>query len=100
MSNFRIKKSPGSKSNGTMKDSNTLEKKHLQKIKSFENKKCSLDKVVKTLKKVEKELALLKDKRNSNMLVDLEKRAELLNLQKKYSEEIEQIIMKKLIITT
>ena len=92
MSNFRIKKSPGSKSNGTMKDSNTLEKKHLQKIKSFENKKCSLDKVVKTLKKVEKELALLKDKRNSNMLVDLEKRAELLNLQKKYSEEIEQII--------
>lgn len=93
MSNFRIKKAPGSsKQSGVMKDSNTLEKKHLQKIKNFETKKTNLDKIQKNLNKVEKELNVMKEKRNNNILIDLDKRAELLALQKQYNDEINHIL--------
>ena len=78
MSNFRIKKTPGSKSIGNMKDSNTLEKKHRQKVKALETKKNSLDKIKKNLKKVTLELQGLEEKRNNNVLIDLEKRGSFL----------------------
>ena len=43
MSNFRIKKTPKTQHN--IKDSNTLEIKHRQKIKQLDNKKKSSDKL-------------------------------------------------------
>ena len=90
-SNFRIKKERKKNSSNNIKDSSTLEKKHKQAIKNLENEKSSLSKLKNNLKKTEEELNKLEKLRNDNMIIDLEKRANLLNLKEKYIEEINNI---------
>ena len=95
-SNFRIKKSTP-KVSSNIKASSTLEKKHLTKIKTIDNKKKSLEKLKKELNKITKELNLMEEKRNNNILIDLNERAKLLIKQEELFEtinEIERIMMK------
>ena len=87
MSNFRIKKTPKTQHN--MKDSNTLEIKHRQKIKQIDNKKKSHEKITTTLNKVNEDLFKIDKLRESNAIFDLDKRAELLNQKKKLEEELD-----------
>jgi hypothetical protein len=89
MSNFRIKKTPKTQHN--MKDSNTLEIKHRQKIKQIECKKKSIDKLSASLNKINDELIKIDKNRELNAVFDMEKRAELLNQKKNLEEEIEQM---------
>ena len=89
MSNFRIKKQL--KHNVNMKDSNTLEIKHRQKIKQIENKKISLDKNQHSLAKINDELNRIDIVRERDQLVDLEKRSELLNNKSKIEHDIDII---------
>ena len=88
-SNFRIKKEKVN--NNSVKDSSTLEKKHKQMIKTFDTQKNSVAKLKLTLKKTEDELNKLEKLRNDNVLIDLEKRAELLNTKENLLIEIEEI---------
>ena len=89
MSNFRIKKTPKPQHN--MKDSNTLEVKHRQRIKQIDNKKKSSEKITTQLNKVIEDLYKLDKLREINIVFDLDKRAELLNLKKKLEEELESM---------
>ena len=90
-SNFRIKKERKKNVNNNIKDSSTLEKKHKQTIKNIETKKKSIIKIKNSLKKTEDELNKLEKMRNDNILIDLDKRANLLNLKEKYLKEIQEI---------
>lgn len=90
-SNFRIKKERKKNNNNCIKDSSTLEKKHKQAVKILETEKTSLTKLKNNLRKTEEELNKLEKCRNDNMIIDLEKRANLLNLKEKYIEEINNI---------
>jgi len=90
MSNFRIKKNKNTKKE-SIKNSSTLDKKHRQKVKQFNNKKKSCNKIEKELKKINNELENFNKKRRDFTSNDLERRAELLNLKDKYSEEIKNI---------
>jgi hypothetical protein len=87
MSNFRIKKTPKTQHN--IKDSNTLEIKHRQKVKQIETKKKSTDKIIHSLNKITDELNKIDKMREGSILFDLEKRADLLNQKKKLEEELE-----------
>jgi predicted RNA-binding Zn-ribbon protein involved in translation (DUF1610 family) len=87
MSNFRIKKTPKIMTN--MKDSNTLENKHRQKIKQMENKKKSIEKLEHSLNKINEDLMKIDKQRETNIIFDIDKRAELLNQKKKIEEEID-----------
>ena len=89
MSNFRIKKTPKTQHN--IKDSNTLEIKHRQKIKQIDNKKISLDKLISSLNKINDELYKIEKIRETNIIFDLDKRAELLIQKKRLDEEIENM---------
>jgi hypothetical protein len=89
MSNFRIKKTPKTQHN--IKDSNTLEIKHRQKIKQIDNKKTSLDKLISSLNKINDELYKIEKIRETNIIFDLDKRADLLIQKKKLEEEIENM---------
>jgi predicted RNA-binding Zn-ribbon protein involved in translation (DUF1610 family) len=89
-SNFRIKKKV-SKVTSNIKASNTLEKKHLNKIKTIETKKKSLEKLKKELNKITKELNILEEKRNNNILIDLDNRAKLLINQEELFDTINEI---------
>jgi hypothetical protein len=90
-SNFRIKKERKKNNGSSIKDSSTLEKKHKQAVKNIETKKSSICKLRNSLKKTEDELNKLEKMRNNNILIDLEKRANLLNLKEKYTNEINEI---------
>ncbi len=87
MSNFRIKKTPKTQHN--IKDSNTLEIKHRQKVKQIETKKKSTDKIIHSLNKINDELNKINKMREESIIFDLEKRADLLNQKKKLEEELE-----------
>jgi hypothetical protein len=87
MSNFRIKKTPKTQHN--IKDSNTLEIKHRQKVKQIETKKKSTEKIVHSLNKINEDLAKIDKMREESIVFDLEKRADLLNQKKKLEEELE-----------
>jgi hypothetical protein len=87
MSNFKIKKTPKTQHN--MKDSNTLEIKHRQKIKQIDNKKKSHEKISHALNKVNDDLFKIDKLRESNAFFDLDKRADLLNQKKKLEEELD-----------
>ncbi len=87
MSNFRIKKTPKTQHN--IKDSNTLEIKHRQKVKQIETKKKSTDKIIHSLNKINDELNKIDKMREESIIFDLEKRADLLNQKKKLEEELE-----------
>jgi hypothetical protein len=87
MSNFRIKKTPKTQHN--IKDSNTLEIKHRQKVKQIETKKKSTDKIINSLNKINDELNKIDKMREELIIFDLEKRADLLNQKKKLEEELE-----------
>ncbi len=87
MSNFRIKKTPKTQHN--IKDSNTLEIKHRQKVKQIETKKKSTDKIMHSLNKINDELNKIDKMREESIIFDLEKRADLLNHKKKLEEELE-----------
>jgi len=63
MSNFRIKKTPKTQHN--MKDSNTLEIKHRQKVKQIENKKKSKEKITLALSKINEDLCKIDKDRKS-----------------------------------
>jgi len=89
MSNFRIKKQITHKFN--MKDSNTLEVKHRQKITQIENKKISIDKLQTQLNKLNDDLFIINGMKDKNKTIDLEKRAKILNEKKKIEEEIDII---------
>ena len=89
MSNFRIKKIVKKKFD--MKDSNTLEIKHRNKIKQITLKKISIDKIKQQLTKINDELTKLELNRNKVHIFDMEKRGELLNSKKKLEEELDMI---------
>ncbi len=89
MSNFRIKKQITRKFN--IKDSNTLEVKHRQKITQIENKKISYEKLQTQLNKINDDLFNIDKMRESNHTLNLEKRATLLNDKKKLEEELDII---------
>lgn len=89
MSNFRIKKTPKIQHN--IKDSNTLEIKHRQRIKQIENKKKSFEKLETSLNKINDELLKMDKLRETSILVDLDKRAELLNTKKKLEDDIDNL---------
>jgi len=89
MSNFRIKKQI--KQNTNMKDSNTLEIKHRNKIQQIQNKKLSIDTIQLKLNKINEELYRIDTVRDIMMTIDLEKRAELLNNKNKLEDEINTI---------
>jgi len=88
-SNFRIKKQPKTQHN--MKDTNTLEIKHRQKIKQMDNKKQSLDKLNEKLNHINDELYTIDKTRETNFIFDMEKRAILLCEKKKLEDEIEDL---------
>jgi len=88
-SNFRIKKQPKTQHN--MKDTNTLEIKHRQKIKQMDNKKQSLDNLNEKLNHINDELYRIDKIRETNFIFDMEKRAELLCEKKKIEDEIEDL---------
>merc|ERR1712196_151878 len=86
----RIKKNiPKVASN--IKSSSTLEKKHLTKIKTIDTKKKSLEKLKKELNKITKELNIMEEKRNNNILIDLNERASRLIRQEELLETINEI---------
>ena len=89
MSNFRIKKQIKQHSN--MKDSNTLEIKHRNKIKQIEIKKLSINTIQLKLNKINEELYRIESCRDTNIIFDLEKRSDLLNNKYKLIEEINLI---------
>lgn len=90
MSNFKIKnKNKVKKQN--IKENSTLENKHINKIKNFEKKKESLTDIKNKLNEVNKKLEKLDNFRNNNILINLEDRANLLNLKKQYENEIFEI---------
>ena len=91
MSNFRIKKDTKKNKKTNIKDSSTLDKKHKQQVKMFKNKKKSLSKLEKEVIKINKELIQLNDSKNNLEVIDLEKRAALLNRKDNLEEEIEFI---------
>jgi predicted RNA-binding Zn-ribbon protein involved in translation (DUF1610 family) len=72
-----------------MKDSNTLEIKHRQKIKQMENKKKSSDKLLQTLNKINEDLLKIDKQKELTGIFDLEKRADLLNQKKKIEDELD-----------
>lgn len=88
-SNFRIKKQL--KSHHNMRDTNTLEIKHRQKIKQMDNKKQSLDKLNEELNNVNDKLYQIDKIRETHFIFDMEKRAELLCAKKKIEDEIEDL---------
>lgn len=90
MSNFRIKKVNNREEN--IKGSNTLEKKHIDNVKKISDEKNSIDSLKKKLHNVEIQLSILEEKRNNNEIIDLEKRAKLLNDKDKYEQLIDEII--------
>ncbi len=87
MSNFRIKNT--AKTLHNMKDSNTLEIKHRQKVKQIETKKKLSEKTLLLLNKVNEELLKIDKQKETTGVFDLEKRAELLNQKKKLEEELD-----------
>lgn len=89
MSNFRIKKK--GKKRSKMKESTTLDKKHRQKVKYFENKKKSAKKINIELTKISNELKILDKKRENFDINDLEHRANLLNRKDFLLEELKSI---------
>jgi hypothetical protein len=89
MSNFRIKKQV--KHNSNMKDSNTLEIKHRNKIKQIESKKGSIDKIQQQLIKINDEIYRIDSLRDTNHIIDLEKRCQLLNSKNLLEIEIDSI---------
>jgi hypothetical protein len=72
-----------------MKDSNTLEIKHRQKIKQIDNKKKSYEKLISSLNKINEELNKIDKLRELNAIFDIDKRADLLNQKKKIEEELD-----------
>ena len=90
MSNFRIKKTNNNKKKN-IKDSNTLEDKHKTKIETIDNKKNSKKLKLNELKNISKELELIEEKKNNNLLIDLNYRAELLDTKKKLELELNEI---------
>ena len=89
MSNFRIKKIPKTQYN--IKDSNTLEIKHRQKIKQIDTKKLSITKLTSSLNKINEELFKIDKLRETHAFFDMEKRADLLNNKKKLEDELDSI---------
>ena len=87
MSNFRIKKKKN-KNKPNIRGSTTLDKKHRQKVKQFNNKKKSESKIKKELSKIEQEIEILNGKRLNFTPDDQERRAELLNLKDQYNDEL------------
>lgn len=92
MSNFRIKKQVNIRKQPiSIRSSNTLENKHLDKIKMIEKKRNSLDKLKNNLNKIIKELNDIDEIRNNTNRIDIDKRAELLVEQDRLLEEIRSI---------
>ena len=89
MSNFRIKKIPKIQYN--IKDSNTLEIKHRQKIKQIDTKKLSITKLTNSLNKINEDLFKIDKLRDTTVFFDMDKRAELLNSKKKLEDELDSI---------
>ena len=88
-SNFRIKQTPKVQSN--IKDTNTLEIKHRQKIKQMDTKKQSLTKLTQNLNNLNEEIYKIDKLRETNIVFDTEKRAKLLCNKKKVEDAIEEI---------
>jgi len=92
MTNFRIKKKKNKKKKMcNFRGSTTLDKKHKQKVKYFNNKKNSKDKIKNSLNNIIQELELIDKKRLETHCVDFEYRAKLLNLKDEYELELENI---------
>ena len=89
-SNFRIKKK-NKNTKVNIKEHSTLEKRHKQKIKNMEEKKLSLKSLYKNLNEVNTKLDEIDKQRNNNIIIDLEKRANLLDLKHEYEENINEI---------
>ena len=89
MSNFRVKKTAQKEQN--IKGSNTLEKKHIDNVKKINNNKNSLSILEDKLDKINKELEMLDEQRESNMIINLEHRANLLNEKQNIINDIKKI---------
>ena len=91
MSNFRIKKKKSKGSNKTnIKGSNTLDKKHRQKVNKFATLKKSIKNIEKEILKIDQELEFLK----TNIKYDdkdLEHRANLLNKKDSLKDQLNNI---------
>jgi len=85
--NFKIKKDI-SKSNCTIKESNTLEKKYKNKINNFNKNYKNNDKLKIKLDKINNQLRKIDEDRENNIIVDLNSRAKLLDQQKELEDEI------------
>jgi len=87
-SNFRIKNKNKNKKNNNVKDSNTLENKHKQMINKIGNEINSLEQLKNKLDKIKTDLNKIEEYKKKHIIFDIEKRAKLLNLKDKYTQEI------------
>lgn len=90
MPNFRVKK-PTKKKVTNIKNSNTLDKKHKQKIKIFKKEKKTINKLNNELNKINHELSLMENKRSTFTQNDLDIRSKLLDKRDEIEEKIESI---------
>lgn len=88
-SNFRNKRKQKVETN--IKNTSTLENKHLSNLKKMELHKNNLQKYQKELIKINKELEKLEEQRTNAIIIDLGKRAELLNRKDFLENEINNI---------
>jgi hypothetical protein len=74
-----------------IKESNTLENKHLKKIKYIKNEKDKYNIYIKELNKINMELDDLDIKRENNIIIDFENRVKLLNKKDELHDKINKI---------
>ena len=91
MTNFSSSNKGSSCKQATLKTTQTLEKKHINSINSINNKNSTIDKLKKTLAKLEKEINDLDIKRTNGILINLEHRANLLQQKDDICYEINNI---------
>lgn len=90
MSNFRIKNLQ-KKTKTNIKDSSTLEKKHITNTQNINNTKLSLDKLKNDLFKIEMDLSKIEKERENNVIINLKKRSDLLNKKSELEIKIKEI---------
>ena len=90
MSNFRIKNLQ-KKTKTNIKDSSTLEKKHITNTQGINNTKLSLEKLKNDLFKTEMDLSKIEKERENNVIINLKKRSDLLNKKSELEIKIKEI---------
>ena len=90
MSNFRIKNLQ-KKTKTNIKDSSTLEKKHITNTQGINNTKLSLEKLKNDLFKTEMDLNKIEKERANNVIINLKKRSDLLNKKSELENKIKKI---------